>query len=126
MGLREDIQGLVAAVPGALGNLAPTVTYRSRTIGAYSAAAGTQTITPSDTTLTAIALVGYSQRERAASGGLIQTSDQKLLVAAADLPGVTPKLEDQVIDAAGVTWAVVDWKQDPAGSLYIIQLRRPG
>jgi hypothetical protein len=125
MGLREDIQGLVAGIPAALGDLAPSITYRSRTIGAYSAGPATQTITNSDTTLTAIALVGYSQRERAASGGLIQTSDQKLLVAASDL-GVTPKLEDQVIDSAGVTWAVVDWKQDPAGAHYAIQLRREG
>jgi hypothetical protein len=55
----------------------------------------------------------------------IRLTDQKLIVATLDLPGVTPKASDRVQLADGSFWDVFLVQTDPAGAAWILGLRKP-
>jgi hypothetical protein len=52
----------------------------------------------------------------------IRPTDYKVLIAALDLPGIEPSVEDQVI-LRGKTYGVYSAKKDPAKALWILQVR---
>jgi hypothetical protein len=122
MGLREDIQGLVAGVPGVLGNLADSLTYR-QTADTYTPA--TSAVAASNTDTACTGKIVQEMKHRVTDAGAVITAPSvKVLIPALELPSVTPKVGDRVIQGS-TTWIVDAVSIDPAGALWILALRRP-
>jgi len=120
MGMKEDIQTFVKDGLLTLGNLQSTVTYYASGTPSYNATTGAVTVSQTAYSILAT-LVRYRKEE--IDGDAIRVEDKKALIAALNLP-VTPTLNDTLVDGAN-TWIVVGANIDPAGALWILQLRRP-
>lgn len=118
MAFASLIKGLVSNAMTTVGDLAPVVTYR-QVIGAdYDPETGTMVENTKDYSVKGV-LASFSLSEKDAN--VVVTTDQKLLVAAADLP-VRPAQNDRVI-ISGKFWNVMRLLGVPGESLYIIHIR---
>jgi peroxiredoxin family protein len=54
----------------------------------------------------------------------VKAHDQQALIAATDLPGVTPEKNDRLV-VDSVEWEVVNVFTDPATALWTCQIRKP-
>lgn len=76
---------------------------------------------PASVTGVPLLLATYTRRERLDT--TIQDNDARGLVAALDLPDITPKPGDLVKDALARVWEVTHVEVDPAVALWDLQLR---
>lgn len=120
MGLKETIQQAVKGGLAGLGNLQGSVTYRAAGNPVYNATTGATALAMTDYTVPAT-FVRY--RKEDIDGDAIRPEDQKCLIGATHLT-VTPTLNDTIVDGA-TTWIVQGGQIDPAGALWVIQVRRP-
>lgn len=120
MGLKETIQQAVKSGLAGLDNLQGTVTYRAAGTPSYNATTGASTLTMTDYTVPAT-FARY--RKEDIDGDAIRPEDQKCLIGATHL-AVTPTLNDTIVNGA-TTWVVQGAQIDPAGALWVIQVRRP-
>lgn len=120
MGIRESIQKAVAGGLDALGNLQDTIQYNSAGTTTYNATTGSST-TPMTTQTVKGQFVRYKMKE--IDGDAIRIEDQKCLIGATVLT-VEPTLNDTITRGSQL-WVVQGATIDPAGALWVIQVRRP-
>lgn len=121
MGLRATFAAAVDSAFTALGDIPQSATYR-RTTTVYDPATGNNTSTNADTTITAI-FTRFSELEIGRSAGL-QVTDVKCLVRQASL-AIIPSIQLDTVINGGKTYNLVNFNPDPAGAMYVIQLRAP-
>lgn len=121
MGMRAAISNAVGAAFTAVGDIAESVTYR-RTASAYNPATGTNTVTNTDKTVSAI-FTRYSQIELARSTG-INVTDLKMTVRTSTL-ALVPNIATDKVVRSSKTFNIIDYSSDPAGATYTLQLRAP-
>lgn len=97
-----------------------------RVTSVYAPTTGTNETVTTEYAWTGV-LESYTERQTGGDGlsGNVLTSDRKWTAAAADLPAtVEPTPETDKLVVGGVTYSIVNAKQDPAGALWIVQVRR--
>lgn len=122
MGLRETIQKAVKTGLEATGNIRQTSTYNVAGTPTYNPTTGTGT---NPTTAYSCKAIFASFDKREIDGDVIKPEDQKVLMAPHYIPGITPTLNDTIVDEAGVTWQVQGAQKDPTTSIWVLQVRRP-
>lgn len=120
MGLTAVISGAVNAAFSAVGDLKTDVTVVKVSSSPYTPTTGVVADIVTDYEVTGL-LVDYSAKEIAA--GIAQVQDKKLIVKQVDL-GFAVKTTDRV-EVAGTVLHVMGLTEDPAHSIYTIQLRAP-
>lgn len=120
MGLQETIQRAVKSGLTALDNLQQTVSYRAASAPSYDPTTGAPSVSRTGSTVKAM-FVRYRKDE--IDGDAIRPEDQKVLIGALGL-GLTPTLNDTIVRDSE-TWLVQGAQLDPAGALWVIQVRRP-
>ena len=120
MGLKETIQAAVQSGLKGLGNLQPNLTYQAAGTPSYNATTGASSVTTTSYTVPGT-FAAYRKDE--IDGQVIRPEDQKCLIGALALP-VTPTVNDQIVNGTE-TWLVVGVRIDPAGALWVLQVRRP-
>ena len=121
MGLRATFASAVSAAFTALGDIPQSATYR-RTTTTYDPTTGNNTSTNADTTVTAI-FTRFSEMEIGRAVG-IQVTDVKMLLQQSSL-AITPSIQLDTIINGGNTYNIVNFNPDPAGAMYVFQLRAP-
>lgn len=122
MGLVADIKAAVELVITAVDDIAQSCSYWATGTPSYNAPTGAVTRSETEYTGVKAVFVNFSRRE--IDGTVIRPEDQKCLIAANDL-SVTPTVNDRIIDAASVSWEVVNIRKDSAGALWTLRVRRP-
>jgi hypothetical protein len=121
MGLKDTIQQAVKSGLQALDDLREAIEYHQAGTPGYNATSGA--VTTSSTPYSALGtFVRYQKRE--VDGVVIRPEDQKLLLAPDQIPAVTPTLNDWV-ERGSQTWVVQAVGIDPAGALWVLQVRQP-
>lgn len=119
MGLRETIHDAARAGFTAVGNIVETIVYQTIAKGAYDPHAGeTWGNTSASYNVPAI-IEGYNAIE--IDGSAIRANDSKATILQDDLP-VEPDTDGRVI-RGGHTYRVIGVEADPAGAIWIMQLR---
>lgn len=120
-GLLKDLVGQVFTIVQAVDEeLVTSITYRQIATGAYDPATDTIAETPTNTTVEDAVLAKFKRDE--IREGVFEHADQKLLIAADRLPGVTPAVNDRVI-IGSVQWNVEEIMGVPGSSLHILRIR---
>lgn len=119
MGLRATIATALGAGFTALGDIKKTMSYKA--FGASSSYnPDTSALTTVETTTTITGVVSqYDKRE--IDGESIRPNDQKILLQQS-LLSAAPTINDRVV-IDGISWAVIDMRQDPAGATWTLQVR---
>jgi len=129
MGLRETIQTVASTAIGAVGNIAVISTYVSVTNeSAYDPGSDIAQIQGTEYVDIPIVYTDFTDEELQ-EGEDIQSTDQKVLIAANDLVTstsvkVTPVVGDRIHKTAIDHWRVQSKNIDPADALWILQVRQ--
>lgn len=121
MSVATDIQRAVKSGVGALSGIKEPVTYKSAADPTYDTATGVSTVTTSAVSVDVV-FAGYRRDE--IDGEVIRPEDQQCLIPASGF-SVTPSLNDLITRADASEWSVVGIRRDPAGALWVLQIRRP-
>ena len=121
MGLSATIGRAVGSAFTALGDLVKTATYR-RTSSSYDPATGANTVTNSDTSVSAV-FTKFTELEIQRSTGM-QVTDVKMTIQQSAIT-VTPSTQTDRVLYGGKTYAIVNFTPDPAGATFTLQLRAP-
>lgn len=131
MGLSAILQKAAQTTIRALGDVAQTITFYSLTAVTENNTTGVPARTETSTTSRAILDAFTVEERQAAAAGVpgrdpieIRSTDQKAIIAALDIPSVTPKASDRVV-IDSVSWEVFLVQTDPAGAAWVLGLRRP-
>jgi len=120
-GLLRDLVGQVFTIVAAVDeDLVTSLTYRQIATGVYDPATDTVAETPTDTTVADAVLAKFKRDE--IREGVFEHADQKLLIAADRLPGITPAVNDRIVIAT-VVWNVEEIMGVPGSSLHILRIR---
>lgn len=127
MGLGDLIKSAAAAVHTALGDKAQgglndAVTYHSAGSYTYDPSTGQNTESGGSDT-TSVKALFCSYRNEEIDGDRIKLNDRKVLIAANNLPSITPKITDYITDSNSVVWQVKHVKADPAEAEWVLQCR---
>lgn len=122
MGLRDVLQNVAQTAIAALGDIPVSTNYLAHVSTSYNASAGTPTTTYSSTQ--GVTIVFENFRIEQVDGQNVKPEDKRALVAAKDITGVTPGVDDVIIEGS-TTWRVQRVAVDPAGALYELQVRKP-
>ena len=120
MGLKETIQQAVRGGLAALDNLQESIQYNAAGAPSYNATTGAPGVTMTSQTVKGT-FARYRKDE--IDGEAVRLEDQKCLIGATLLT-VTPTLND-TITRGSETWVVKGTTIDPAGALWVLQVRRP-
>lgn len=121
MGLRSLTQNLVNTAFTSLGDLTETaVFHRVGDDGEYDPSTGLVSNSTTDVPLPKVVVAGYAKSE--IDGDVIRSTDQKVLIPYTDL-NTRPETVDY-ITIEGEDWNVVSVGGVPAGSLWILQVRK--
>lgn len=124
MGFKSLLDVQVKGVMNILGQddgLAPFATYVETGARVYDTS--TRTYTSTDTQHANIPMVFAKFKIDEMDEDVISSTDQKALIAALAMP-VSPKTQDQVVDAKGDTYNVERLLGVPGESLYILHIRK--
>lgn len=121
-GEARAIQDAIRGAFTAFGDLAPVATYIAVTASSYDATTGA--VTNTEKTYKGIPMVFARYKKREVDGDAILPEDQKVIIAALNLP-VTPTVNDRIVMASGAIWKVMDKATDPATAVWVLQVRRP-
>lgn len=122
MGLRDTLQKAAQAVIAATGDIAETSVYLAFGSSTYNASAGSAVVAMATTESVPVIFDVFHFRE--IDGEAIQPGDRKAIIAALDLPGVSPSVRDQIRLSNGEVWRVHSTESDPAGAHYMLHVRR--
>lgn len=122
MSLRDAIRQAVQQGITALDDLALLSTYTS--VGTPSYTPSTGTITTPNTAYTNVPVAFTSFDKKEIDGKTVKPNDQKAIIACLDL-AATPTLNDTITAADGTVWSVMGIQRDPAGAVWVLQVRRP-
>ncbi len=122
MSLRDAFKTAAQQAITAFGDVAVSTNYLSHTTTSYNVTAGTDTTSYS--TRAGVTVIFDEFRVVEIDGVAVKAEDKKALVPAKSISGVTPGVNDQIVEGS-VTWQVVNVRTDPAGALYELQVRRP-
>lgn len=120
MGLKDTIKTAVDSAFSAMDDLRTTITFK-RVVESYSATTGSVTNTATTYTITDAIKVRYKQNET--QNSTVLPTDSKLIFKQADL-AITPDLTD-LITISSVDHQIVQIKEDPSNTIWIMQLRKP-
>ncbi len=121
MGLQETFKVAAKTVVDAFGDVGVSTNYESHTSSTYDASAGTNVATYSTTA--GVTVIFDSFRIDQIDGQNIKPEDKLALLPAKNISGVTPDVDDRIIES-GVVWNVVSVSTDPASALYQLQVRK--
>lgn len=124
MGFKSLIDNQVKGAMKILGQvdgLAPFGVYVQKGERVYDAA--TRTYTSTDTNHSNIPMVFAKFKVDELDNEVVTSTDQKVLVAALDLP-IVPKSQDAIIDAKGDTYNIERLLGVPGDSLHILHVRK--
>lgn len=116
---RASLAKAVSSAFSALGDIPESITFRRET-STYVASTGVNTKTDSDTTVSKAVFTSYKATE--VDGTVIMAYDVKVLIQQSDI-SITPNLATDVVIRGSRTYNIVSSMEDPAGVLYILQLR---
>ena len=118
MSLTKTINDAVTQAMDALGDIKKAAVYTIVTKGTYDPLTDSQ----SDATVdVGLEVVHTSYKDTEIDGSKVQRKDSKILFQQGLLT-TTPSNKDYVT-IGGTKWEVVDWMADPAGVIWIVQLR---
>jgi acetylglutamate synthase len=121
MGLRDLAKNLATtAINNISGDIAVTVTYRQKAIGAYDPASDTYNTTPTDTVVKAVPV--REKRDEDDNSRVIDATIRVLIPSSA-LSFIPVEQDEIILDT--VVHEVVQIKTDPATALWILYLRKP-
>lgn len=129
MGLREIVQAAASTAIGAVGNIAIASTYVSvENESAYDPGSDIVQIQGTEYEDIPIIYTDFTDEELQ-EGDDIQSTDQKVLIAANDLVTsasvkITPVVGDRIHKTATDHWRVQSKNVDPADALWILQIRQ--
>lgn len=132
MGFKSTLNTAVQGAMKTLGQddgLAPAQTYVVKGAGTYNPS--TRTNTFSSTTVPNVPMVLARFKADEKDDKIVIETDAKALIAALDMPTVTPKEQDDIIVGTGAnlpagTYEVKRIMGVPGGSLHILHIRRNG
>jgi len=101
--------------------LAPTGTFFRMVASTYDTATGR--VINTETAYSDVPMVFASYKSEEIDDSEIVTTDQKVIIAANDLP-VVPKVQDRVSDPSGEEYMIMDVKGVPGKSLWRLQVRK--
>lgn len=123
MGLRSTIAGAVGAAFAAIGDIAESATYR-RTSSSYNTSTGTNVVTNTDYTISKSVWTKFDNFE--VDRVSILGSDVKVIVQSSSLSILPNIATDQVIRVSdGKIYNLLRVTKDPAGVVWVFQLRSP-
>ena len=121
MGLkRATIVKAVKSAFSALGNIPESCVYR-RTSSSYDTSTGTNTITNTNYTITAV-FTSYSSLE--VDRVVVTAADVKMILQQSSL-SITPNIATDKVVRGSQTYNVLRISQDPAAATWTLQLRAP-
>ena len=119
MGLREAFQAGAKAIFDAFGNVAVSATYVQTGPISYAITGGTPT--PTDTEY-AVYVIWDEIRTDQVDNRAVLRNDKIAMIPSSDL-SITPSEKDAIV-CDGTTWEVVGIQTDPAGALWMLQVRQ--
>jgi hypothetical protein len=122
MSLKAKIQKQVQSALQKIDDLALSITYVSVVPGTYDPATDTNGNTDTPYPGIKAAIVRMTEEERAVWP--VNKQVEKILIAALDLPGVSPKMTDYVL-IDGDRWEVKKLTPPPGDALHILFVARP-
>ena len=123
MGLRATIASAVGTAFNAIGDIAETITYRSRTDGSYNAATGVVSHTDTDTSIKAV-ITALSDSQDPNTIAEEHSGDLSFLFQQSDLTG-DPDTGDEIV-RGGETYTVNKIEFDPAGATFTVTGSKQG
>ena len=120
MSLRDALASAAAAIFNVVEDLCYTVTYKELGNASYDTASGT--VTNSETSTTTLATVVDKDSRHNLISDHVDEAEIVLLILAAYIPGITPKI-DHVVELEGVDRVVVDVASDPAKIVWELGLK---
>ena len=121
MGLRDAARKAVLAAVGAAGDIAVSTDYQAFVSSGYDASAGVDTVAYATTA--GVRVIFQDFRVEQVDGSHILAADKTALIAAGDLSGVNPGVNDRLIEGSTV-WQVQRATTDPAGALHRLHVRK--
>ena len=121
MGLDSIISKQVQKAMKTVKSLARQITYTSVANGSYSPA--TDSVSTTTVTVPAVTAVFEKLYQNELDMEIRNLVDVKILIAALDLPGITPQTEDTVSDASDV-YRIKKVDTVPGNSLWILYARK--
>ena len=120
MGLDDAIRDAVGSAFTAIADLATQLTYVVVTPGVYVPDAGTS-FPPNTEHSTEGIILNYQDREF--DGDRIRRGDRKILIEQAELTPI-PNLGDRIeVTATGLSYNIIQLKQDPVSATWTFQVR---
>jgi len=116
------VSGLVDSAFGIVGDLAKQVTYVSNGGQTYDVESGK--MVESTTSIPAVRCVATKFKSDEKDDQVAVLTDLKALIPASDLPGIEPKVDDEIVFANGSEWDVRRVLGVPGDSLHILHIRR--
>lgn len=120
MALDDVFRRSVNCVFTALRAVSETVTYHSRTPGAYDPVTGQTTVAVTDYTGEHVIISEFPAEQ--VDGRVVLATDHQVLLAGQDL-AFTPTVNDTFTRADGTEVSIVGTSIDPAGALWTLQGR---
>jgi len=128
MGLSDVFKNGAKTAITAFGDVAQSADYWSKTSTSYSS---TGTVATTYSTVAGVKVIiegfrvaGNSGVRTLAADFDVKQSDQQALIAAVDLPSITPNKDDVIVLDTSVSWNVVNVFTDPATALWTCQIRK--
>lgn len=120
MGLNSTIAKLTQTAIKLTGDLKVSGTYVSVQTGAYDAE--NDTVTDNSVSLSNVPIVISKFAGKELEASKLTMVDANLIIAALDLPGITPKETDKIV-AGGRTWQVINFNSVPGTAVWILPVR---
>lgn len=121
MGLKATIQSTVKTVfANTIPDLLTTITYSEVGTSTYNTTTGATAQTNVSHSIPVL-FTSFSKKE--VDGIEIKPFDKKVLIERQAVT-FTPKVNDFLVDALG-TWEVVQVRDEPSESIFLLQVRRP-
>lgn len=122
MGLRDTVQNAAKTAISAVGDIAKSVTYVSMSKqSAYDPSSGDVWLEGTSYSDVSVIFAEFSAKE--IDGEKIRATDEKALIAAKGFTP-TPKIGDRIHKSSTDHWQVMDKDVDPAGALWVLQMRK--
>lgn len=122
MALKALLEGLVQTAIATTDDLRTTFDYHSVTVGTYDPA--TDALSSTEVVVSGVQAVGARLTESENDFVPADANMQKMIIAALDLPGVTPKTDDYLM-IGSEKWEVMKNMGVPGDSVYILKIRKP-
>jgi len=121
MSIRTLFQNAAVTAVRAFGDVAVSTNYEALSSATYNASSGAAVATRE--TVAGVSVIFDVFKLREVDGVKVRPEDKRAYIPAKVLSTVTPSVEDRIYQS-GVYWNVVSVEIDPAGALYVLQVRK--